>query len=273
MALIKCPECGKEVSDKSEICIYCGYPIKDFILSDIENVLSKINLCLKNINTNNEIINGFEQSYHKIKEYIEFFSEKIQSKEKNIEFNSRLLIVLYEFVENIIYYFTPEESCDLFSLIDFTKISDNTQKVFVEKIDNLLTKEGAFNNDCISNQCCVILWYPLFEMIKHFDQNNTDYIHEKLCEKTQKQKILDFPSIMEYISTTAQKHEFMRRISEQINYNNVSQTINTPKCPTCSSTNIHKIHASRKLMGAISFGLLSKTAKSQFECKNCGYKW
>ena len=67
MALIKCPECGKEVSDKSEICIYCGYPIKDFILSDIENVLSKINLCLKNINTNNEIINGFEQSYHKIK--------------------------------------------------------------------------------------------------------------------------------------------------------------------------------------------------------------
>ena len=28
MALIKCPECGKELSDKSEICINCGYPIK-----------------------------------------------------------------------------------------------------------------------------------------------------------------------------------------------------------------------------------------------------
>lgn len=27
MALINCPECGKEVSDKSEKCIHCGYPI------------------------------------------------------------------------------------------------------------------------------------------------------------------------------------------------------------------------------------------------------
>lgn len=27
MSLIKCPECGKEVSDKSEVCIHCGYPI------------------------------------------------------------------------------------------------------------------------------------------------------------------------------------------------------------------------------------------------------
>ena len=29
MALIKCPECGKEISDKSKICIHCGYPISE----------------------------------------------------------------------------------------------------------------------------------------------------------------------------------------------------------------------------------------------------
>lgn len=27
MSLIKCPECGKDISDKSQICIHCGYPI------------------------------------------------------------------------------------------------------------------------------------------------------------------------------------------------------------------------------------------------------
>ena len=27
MALINCPECGKEISDKSEKCIHCGFPI------------------------------------------------------------------------------------------------------------------------------------------------------------------------------------------------------------------------------------------------------
>ena len=27
MTLIRCPECGKEVSDKSKVCIHCGYPL------------------------------------------------------------------------------------------------------------------------------------------------------------------------------------------------------------------------------------------------------
>ena len=29
MALIICPECGREVSDKAKNCIHCGYPIQD----------------------------------------------------------------------------------------------------------------------------------------------------------------------------------------------------------------------------------------------------
>lgn len=31
MALIKCPECGKEISDKAKVCIHCGYPISEII--------------------------------------------------------------------------------------------------------------------------------------------------------------------------------------------------------------------------------------------------
>lgn len=28
MALITCPECGKEISNKSKSCVHCGYPIQ-----------------------------------------------------------------------------------------------------------------------------------------------------------------------------------------------------------------------------------------------------
>lgn len=31
MSLMKCPECGKEISDKSDICIGCGFPIKEYL--------------------------------------------------------------------------------------------------------------------------------------------------------------------------------------------------------------------------------------------------
>lgn len=29
MALIRCPECGKEVSDQAKACIHCGYPLAE----------------------------------------------------------------------------------------------------------------------------------------------------------------------------------------------------------------------------------------------------
>ena len=31
MAMIKCPECGKEISDRAEVCPGCGYPVKDYL--------------------------------------------------------------------------------------------------------------------------------------------------------------------------------------------------------------------------------------------------
>lgn len=39
MALIKCPECGKEISDQAKECKYCGYPIK---ISKKKNINNKI---------------------------------------------------------------------------------------------------------------------------------------------------------------------------------------------------------------------------------------
>lgn len=35
MALIKCPECGKEISDKAKICIGCGFPIEEMISESV----------------------------------------------------------------------------------------------------------------------------------------------------------------------------------------------------------------------------------------------
>ena len=37
MALIKCPECGKEISDKANACVHCGYP-----LDTLERLMEKV---------------------------------------------------------------------------------------------------------------------------------------------------------------------------------------------------------------------------------------
>lgn len=61
-------------------------------------------------------------------------------------------------------------------------------------------------------------------------------------------------------------------VSEE-EYRKLKANPNAPKCPTCSSTNIEKISSFDKAAGAVMFGLFSKTARSQFKCRNCGYKW
>lgn len=38
MSLIRCPECGKEISDKSKQCVHCGYPLKEH-----KNMICEIN--------------------------------------------------------------------------------------------------------------------------------------------------------------------------------------------------------------------------------------
>lgn len=45
MALIKCPECGKEISNQSKVCIHCGYTLQ----SQKSNVSNKSSLVTKGI--------------------------------------------------------------------------------------------------------------------------------------------------------------------------------------------------------------------------------
>jgi len=53
-------------------------------------------------------------------------------------------------------------------------------------------------------------------------------------------------------------------------------TLESPKCPTCGSIDVEKISTGKKLAYLAGFGALApafKKARSQFECKSCGYKW
>lgn len=62
-------------------------------------------------------------------------------------------------------------------------------------------------------------------------------------------------------------------IQNQAKMNMQAKNPNIPKCPTCQSENIKKISVAKRATHGALFGIFSKTAFSQFECNNCGYKW
>lgn len=52
-----------------------------------------------------------------------------------------------------------------------------------------------------------------------------------------------------------------------------SQSTNVPKCPTCGSTNVHKISTGKKALGFLTVGVFSSNFGKSYECENCKYKW
>lgn len=74
MALIKCPECGREISDKAEKCIHCGYPIQE-IINDKKNEYAKSLLAKYDESQSREMIKDFSNAFNvdlkNAKEYLD----------------------------------------------------------------------------------------------------------------------------------------------------------------------------------------------------------
>lgn len=96
-----------------------------------------------------------------------------------------------------------------------------------------------------------------FEILCKYSNYNSSFI--KSMDDLKRDNIIEFESHMLQF----------REVQES---NNPKED-NTLRCPTCNSTKVKKISATSKVIGASMFGLFSKTARSQFKCEQCGYKW
>lgn len=109
------------------------------------------------------------------------------------------------------------------------------------------------------------------EEINRINANNKNKRPQKIlkyCSSCKKNII-----VSDYQSKCPVCHTFLGNTSQSTQSLSQSPQPNAPHCPTCNSTNVKKISSIRRGIHAISWGLLSTTARSQFECKNCGYKW
>ena len=85
-----------------------------------------------------------------------------------------------------------------------------------------------------------------------------------------------FPEIYEYNEQKSQQeYEALQRRAQQkrIEKERIEKQQNTPKCPTCGSTNIEKISTTKKAVGFVAVGIFSSNFGKTMHCKQCGYKW
>jgi DNA-directed RNA polymerase subunit RPC12/RpoP len=106
--------------------------------------------------------------------------------------------------------------------------------------------------------------------------------NKKLAEEITMPKLMDCPDCGKQVSRRAASCPNCGcPITEIIKPQpSTVQTVSTKttmlKCPTCGSVNIEKISTAKKAAYVAGVGILApafKKVRSQFECKNCRYKW
>lgn len=190
MGLVICPDCGEKISEHSEICIKCGFPLQKFLKEHNITNVSGVLVCPKCA----KVYNGWNMIRYDLPQHLkcEYCGTIVMQTNEDIEAIWKLKEQEYN-----------EKSIKL-----------------AKELGNNQFDENAFN-----------------DRMQAIDKKLQDYI-KQIDSKNQQ-----------------------------------SQQSNQPKCPTCGSVNIKKISTAKKAAGGFMFGLFSKTAKSQFMCDNCGYKW
>ena len=129
---------------------------------------------------------------------------------------------------------------------------------------HIFEPDGGFGKICPSCKKGVledsIITYEELEIIQDVSDSDRQFL-ETMIELKKKDPI-EYQLKMSQFKASLKQQE-----------NSKPKEDNTLRCPTCNDTKVKKISATSKVVGASMFGLFSKTARSQFKCEQCGYKW
>ncbi len=268
MALIKCPECGKEVSDKASACINCGFPLSDIKQENIEleakNEVVYYDLLEARIKTVFE--NGLEDGAEGI------------CNENSIEYKYR--------VENGCIYIDRRPG-----VVSKMEIDGDFLLTENGKYNGNIPEESKFNASCSKESFMGGMDRLTFKddgtysATSPLGNDGGNYIRKGQILAKCGSGTGNTPSGFlihngEYYIGSKIKEERVEELKELFSQFGVSQTpvysapiykpaTPTVKCPYCQSSNTKKISSTAKAVNVALFGIFGNKRKYQWHCNNC----
>lgn len=260
MALIKCPECGKEISGKAPACIHCGFPLSLLNEQPQENI-PKENNPIKESEQPSAI--GYSM------ELLDYGNKKVQVA---TALKSALKLKDVEALELV-----ANTPCYIFK-----DKSEHIVTPIIQKLDTLPVEYKLYVDGTLKKHKTKV------EIKRPVSKNpgggvSTYYVKKIKCpncssliaETSKECPICGFDGIGSYLLQLERERQ-AKIIDHTHDYGIITprESIqNIPKCPTCQSTDIKKVSTASKAGSVFMWGLLSQKVKKQWHCNNCGYEW
>ncbi|MBQ7323587.1 MAG: zinc-ribbon domain-containing protein [Clostridia bacterium] len=276
MALIKCPECEKEVSDKAQTCIHCGYPINQNIVVDNSNQIATENL--------SELLlileNTYKQFLNDSLNFLQFYNEsqKLFSKLKAFAIAENSHDEILKTLSTLIFAdrieITTLDVKNVLCVIDWFKVSDDGKTKFAQELVSAISKM-----DNSGNTRETIFAYAIYHAQNLNTTENRRIILQPLIQKdpsTQWYKYvlvnnvcvneLGLPTMMDlYIDgRNIEMRDYLYRTPKKA----TTSSTNTVCCPNCGSKSIATVNRGYSWF----WGFLG-SGKPVNVCQKCGHKF
>lgn len=316
MALIKCPECGKEISDKAKACIHCGYPLDELrteqVLKEDTGVSNQSKFTIKIVDYKGSKVKVISI----LKQYLQYNTDEAKQLVTELPLVLELdggdlvKVICTELTDAGILYEKHSDKENLHAGERTIKILD--YKGSKVKVISILKFYFNYSMEDAKN---AVLETPLFiktdkeiNALRNIAQELTDAgVVYEIYDGSEvvsipvevKDKIIKTTSFGEKAINEPIYKECPSCKKKYVFYNNdnafycdvcntrlqrVDKTYATykptpeppkyvPKCPTCQSPDIKKITNFEKAESLFWFGGLSRKARKQWHCNNCGSEW
>lgn len=165
------------------------------------------------------------------------------------------------YTEEELKYFTKTHfSCDVVINLTLEQAQEITQ-IFYNNDIQLYLKDQKTNS--------VLFWQPDLGIIIKKEPPKSHYCDEPLVSRDH---LVDA-----FTQQAKERQENIRQTQQEARNNAIAKTnntqSNTPKCPTCGSTNVRHISTLNRAVSIGVFGLFSSKIGKNYECLNCKTKW
>ena len=165
------------------------------------------------------------------------------------------------YTEEEIKYFTKTHfSCDVVINLTLEQAQEITQ-IFYNNDIQLYLKDQKTNSS--------LYWQPDLGIIIKKEPPKSHYCGEPIVSRDH---LVDA-----FTQQEKERQENIRQAQQEARNNAIAKTnntqSNTPKCPTCGSTNVKHISTLNRAVSIGVFGLFSSKIGKNYECLDCKAKW